>query len=482
MNSQLTQIMDRAQAIIEQIAEMGRKNREDDETITADHAEREILQQAMMFGHNLFDLFLAESGDGNVGRETFSGLVAHQRNKQATTKTYQSIFGMHTYEHWKYYPCDGESSSYFSPFEARLNIQQRRSSYLVQDMLSSLAVNVPMEEAAGIFKSFFNQPVSKRSVDDIVVEQSAHLAEYELQRRPEFSEDEGELLVGSFDAKGVSMLEGSRLNPDGTKRMSMIGVDYTVNRHVRNPAEVAANLVAAQFPEICLVEEKEAAEKKVVPRAANKHYQVSVEDKESVFEQIRTSINQRRKPGQKLVILVDGAPELRTQVNKHFSDASVVILDVIHAVGYIGKSTKALYSADEYRSQLHSYVELLLSQGEQGARIIVEDLEKKLKEAKEVSDVNRKQVNSTITYLMNNYDRMGYDQYLAAGYPIATGVVESACGMLVCDRMDFAGARWHLRGAEAVLKMRALKKSNEWEAYQEFRKEREYERLYARTG
>ncbi len=481
MNKKITQITAMAQAMIDQVAEMGRQNRNGDELITADSAEREIFEQTLRFGHALFDLFLAENGDGNVGMETDSGLIAHLRNKQVTSKTYQSIFGLHTYQHWKYYPGD-EPGPYFSPFEARLNIQERRSSYLVQDMLSNLAVNVPMAEAASIFHSFFNQSVSKRSVDDIIVDQSAHLTAYEQQPKPEFSESEGDIVVATFDGKGVSMLKGSRLSSDGTKRMSMIGADYTVDRYIRNPAEVATNLVYSQFPEICLLEEKEAAEKKVIPCAVNKHYQVGIEKKETVFEQIRLSVDRRHQPGQDLVVLVDGALDLRTQVEKHFSDATVMILDVIHAVGYIGKSTKALYNADDYRAQLHIYVDLLLSQGEEGARMIVEDLKKKLKEAIKISEVDSKQVNSTITYFTNNYDRMRYDQYLAAGYPIATGVIESACGMLVCDRMDFAGARWHLSGAEAVLKMRAIKKSNEWKNYQKFRKEREYDRLYAKTG
>ena len=48
-----------------------------------------------------------------------------------------------------------------------------------------------------------------------------------------------------------------------------------------------------------------------------------------------------------------------------------------------------------------------------------------------------------------------YDRYLAAGYPIATGVVEGACRHLVRDRMELTGARWRLVGAEAALKLRA---------------------------
>lgn len=54
-------------------------------------------------------------------------------------------------------------------------------------------------------------------------------------------------------------------------------------------------------------------------------------------------------------------------------------------------------------------------------------------------------------YLLKYRDYLRYDQYLAAGLPIATGVIEGACRRLVKDPMGLTGARWRLAGAEAVL-------------------------------
>ena len=42
---------------------------------------------------------------------------------------------------------------------------------------------------------------------------------------------------------------------------------------------------------------------------------------------------------------------------------------------------------------------------------------------------------------------MKYDEYLAAGYPIGSGVVEGACRHLVKDRMEQTGMRWRIAGA-----------------------------------
>ena len=48
---------------------------------------------------------------------------------------------------------------------------------------------------------------------------------------------------------------------------------------------------------------------------------------------------------------------------------------------------------------------------------------------------------------------MRYDEYLAAGYPIASGVAEGACKHLVKDRMERAGMRLELEGAQATLSL-----------------------------
>ena len=67
----------------------------------------------------------------------------------------------------------------------------------------------------------------------------------------------------------------------------------------------------------------------------------------------------------------------------------------------------------------------------------------------------RKPVDTCADYLLKYAPYLHYDRYLAAGYPIATGVIEGACRHLVRDRMELTGARWRLVGAEAVLKLRA---------------------------
>ena len=62
-----------------------------------------------------------------------------------------------------------------------------------------------------------------------------------------------------------------------------------------------------------------------------------------------------------------------------------------------------------------------------------------------------------------------YDEYLAKGYPIASGVIEGACRHLVKDRMERAGMHWTIAGAQAMLDVRSVHLSGQWEAFQHHR-------------
>ena len=83
---------------------------------------------------------------------------------------------------------------------------------------------------------------------------------------------------------------------------------------------------------------------------------------------------------------------------------------------------------------------------------------------------------ATCDYLIKHKEHLRYDQYLRAGFPIATGVVEGACRHLDKDRMDITGARWGLESAEAVLRLRSLTSSGDFDEYWRFHLQQECER------
>ena len=103
-------------------------------------------------------------------------------------------------------------------------------------------------------------------------------------------------------------------------------------------------------------------------------------------------------------------------------------------------------------------------------------------EAAGLTASQRHGADTCVHYLTSKHEFLRYDQALAAGWPIATGVIEGACRHLIGDRLDIGGARWGLDGAEAILTLRAMISNGDFEEYWRFHLAREHQRLYPGTA
>ena len=91
-----------------------------------------------------------------------------------------------------------------------------------------------------------------------------------------------------------------------------------------------------------------------------------------------------------------------------------------------------------------------------------------LSRAQQLSAAKKKTLGKVCAYLRKNLQRMRYDEYLAAGYPIASGAIEGACRHLIKDRLERAGMHWTVAGAQAMLNVRSVYISDCWDEYQSF--------------
>jgi hypothetical protein len=90
----------------------------------------------------------------------------------------------------------------------------------------------------------------------------------------------------------------------------------------------------------------------------------------------------------------------------------------------------------------------------------------------------RRNADTCANYLTSKRAHLDYPTALEAGWPIATGVIEGACRHLVQDRMDLTGARWGLDGAEAILKLRALRSNGDFDDYWAYHLAQERQRVH----
>ena len=63
-------------------------------------------------------------------------------------------------------------------------------------------------------------------------------------------------------------------------------------------------------------------------------------------------------------------------------------------------------------------------------------------------------LSAALGYFRDNRTRMKYDEYLAKGWFIGSGVVESACKTVLGKRFKQPGMFWSKKGADALLPFR----------------------------
>lgn len=158
--------------------------------------------------------------------------------------------------------------------------------------------------------------------------------------------------------------------------------------------------------------------------------------------------------------------------------ALILVLDIIHVLGYLWKAAYAFHAEGSEEARLWVRERLLAILQGRVSSVVAGIRQSATKQG--IRGKKRKALDKACNYFLNNKDRMQYDEYLAKGLPIASGAVEGACGHLVKDRMELTGALWDVEqdGAEAVLKIRALDKSGDFDEYWDFHMESEHERLY----
>ena len=264
--------------------------------------------------------------------------------------------------------------------------------------------------------------------------------------------------------------------------------DATTTGHRRTPIQPAGAFRTHEF--LCsLMPRQPAAKAKnraktaaVRPRPVAKRVWASLEHDpaEVVAEAMLEAERHDPERVKRWVVLVDGAETQLALVEAGAAAYGVdvtVILDIIHVVEYVWKAAHVFHreGSPDAAHWAWTRVQSIL----EGKSSKVAAAMRRAATVAGLSSDTRKPVDTCADYLQKYAPYLHYDRYLAAGYPIATGVIEGACRYLVRDRMELTGARWRLVGAEAVLKLRALRASGDFDAYWDFHEAREYERNHA---
>lgn len=433
--------------------------------------EQHIFSGLMLLGLHLLKLFINFHNKGDYGEtiQTEQGIAERGRTSE---RSYFSIFGKLKIKRYLY-EINGNS---FAPLDIILNLPKRCYSYYLSEICNLLTIGDAYNHAASLFKRVFGLIISTSALETICDESSECYTEYydlkiTLPKPAEI--EEIDYKVVSFDGKGVPMIKKEAAKIESRpgkgekkqkKKEALVGVKYEVNANVRTAEEVAGNLV---YPDKNK-EECNSDNKKT--KAQNIRYIASIEKpKREVMEEIHAEVIHEDLKDKPLVCVMDGALYLWEILKEVFQDIEnkVLILDIIHVVEYLWIAAHVKYKEGSADCKKYVYENLLLIlQG--NVSLYIWELQNDIMNTKKWNKTQREKLQKVLTYLENHQQYMKYDEYLKNGYPIGTGVVESACGHLVKCRMEITGARWGINGAESVLKMRSIYKSNDWNEYWEF--------------
>jgi hypothetical protein len=165
------------------------------------------------------------------------------------------------------------------------------------------------------------------------------------------------------------------------------------------------------------------------------------------------------------IALSDGGNGLEEFLQRNFNRADlVVILDFWHVAGYLEALARAWHPKDPEASAAlaQAWCHTLKHRG--GSAVRAELQGRTLPRGNKAARAAHAEA---VRYLAKNEHRTDYPRYLANGWEIGSGPVESACKTVVGQRLKLAGMRWREPGTDTVCHLRALYKSerDQWEAF-----------------
>jgi hypothetical protein len=380
--------------------------------------------------------------------------------------------------------------------DAELNLADERYSLELRRRVAEEAAKSSFDETLESIGKNTGGHVPKRQVEELVMRAARDFDAFYQTRQAVSGEGQGagSVLAISVDGKGVTMRTqdlrehtrkaaearthkmGTRLSKGekkNAKRMATVAAVYTIAPFVRTPEELVggSSSLAPGPPR---------------PRPEQKRVWASIKKSpEEVIKDLLQEARYRDSAHEKTwVALVDGNKS-QIRILKRLAKTNgldlTIIVDLIHVTEYLWNAGRVFHPASG--PELENWVRHRLLETLRGKAGLMAGGMRRSATLRGLPAKTREPVDVCARYLSNHSPYLRYDRYLAKGLPVATGVIEGACRHLVKDRMAVTGARWSLNGAEAVLRLRALRSSRDFDEYWTFHEAREYERnhqaLYA---
>jgi hypothetical protein len=369
-----------------------------------------------------------------------------------------------------------------------LNLPTEHHSHGLRRLAAVEASRGSFEEAGEAVERATGTHVAKRQIETLARTAAADVEEFYATPRAVAEVGPTDVVVISADGKGIVMRPDalrpatakaaaeatnklecrlSKGEKRNRKRLAEVGAVYDLTPVARTPADVLAS--------------KQGASPPPAPKARAKWVTSSVvEDAATVIAKVFDEA-ERRDPAHSRpwVALVDGnnhqIDRIEAEATARGVDVTVVI-DIIHVLEYLWGAVWCFFAEGDPAAE--AWVrDRAISVLEGKAREVAAGIRRRASAAR-LSNQKRTKADACAKYLTNKADYLDYPTALASGWPIASGIIEGTCRYLVADRMDITGARWSLDGAEAILKLRAVRANDDFDDYWKFHLGKERHRVH----
>lgn len=448
-----------------------------------------IWQRLLALGRQVLGQFLTAQGTGDVGPSfTMPEGRVLQRLENSHARCYRSIFGEFLLERTVYGTRESQKIE-VAPLDARLQLPESDYSYVFQDWSQVLSVEHAFARTVETLQRILGLNVPVDSLERMNRQMAESVTDFRESLPAPAVEEEGKILVVTADNKGVPMRRPAKELPAGCRRkkgekankkqMAAVGCVYSVDpKHRAAEAVVSALFREPTTEKKTSPPEPVAQQKRIWSSLSRERSDGTWQDgEETVFAWIAGEVKARRRPRQKVVCLMDGQRSLWLMGRRTLPGEKIVeILDLLHVTPRLWEAAYLFHREGSDEAAVFVRERLLrVLQGKAGA--VIGGL-RQMASKRGWRGAKSQKLETLCKYLRKNLSRMRYDQYLAAGYPIASGVIEGACRYVVKDRMERAGMRWTVPGAQAMLDLRTTYVNGQWEGFHHYRIAREKQRLY----
>jgi hypothetical protein len=447
----------------------------------AAEVELAIFRRLLRLGALLLGLFFEARGSekpagpvlGTDGRE----LRYHDRRSTG----YLSIFGK--LRIWRHaFTAPGQPV--VCPLDGELSLPERCYSDVLREWATYGATDGAYRASQTVLERVLGLPLSVQAIETAVQEDAEDVAAFLTEPPAASAEQPGRLLVVQADGKGVPLVPAEtglptgrreirrkRGQPPGTKREAIVTAVYTLDPTPRQPADVLASLLPLDGDAASVL-----AERADRARPVGKELRATLDGKAAAVARLAARAGQYDGPHiQQRLALTDGADALQRTLRDALPDYPLV-LDIIHALEHLWEAANGLLG--ERHPERTAWVRERLAHLLDGEVLAVAADLRTLAAGPALTPTARALLIRTAGYYERNAPYMHYAAYLAAGWPIGTGVVEGACRHLVKDRLEQAGMRWTRSGAQALLALRAIRLNGQWDAYWLSHRRRHHHRRY----